>query len=98
MTTKQLTGCRGTYETLGDAVDAILEDLLLVKGELAKPSEFNDWIAHDMPASDPLDMVMTTKRCGFELATLKGRNTRKFFNVVITRMDNGRWEPLAYVL
>lgn len=34
----------------------------------------------------------------FEIYTLKGKQTRKWFHVVITRLDSGRYETVAYCL
>lgn len=39
-----------------------------------------------------------TRNHNFELLTLKGKQTRKWFHVTIYRMDNGRYELTSYIL
>ena len=40
----------------------------------------------------------TSKRFDGELKSYKGKNTRKWFHVTITRMDSGRYEVVSYPL
>jgi hypothetical protein len=40
----------------------------------------------------------TTLRKSFEIFTLKGRQTRKFFHVVIYRTEGGLYEVTSYIL
>lgn len=40
----------------------------------------------------------TTHRFDFEIKTLKGKPTRKWFHAAIYRMDSGRYELTSYIL
>lgn len=40
----------------------------------------------------------TTHSFNFEIKTLKGKPTRKWFHVVIYRLDSGRYELTTYIL
>jgi hypothetical protein len=37
------------------------------------------------------------RRAHFAIALFKNRPTKKYFHVVITRLDSGRYELVAYV-
>lgn len=36
------------------------------------------------------------RRGSYKIVTLKGKPTRKYFHVIITRMDTGRYELVCY--
>jgi hypothetical protein len=40
----------------------------------------------------------TDKRESFEIETLKGKGTRKYFQLIITRLDSGFYEVVKYIL
>lgn len=40
----------------------------------------------------------TTRAHHFELLTLKGKQTRKWFHVTLYRTDGGRYEMVSYIL
>jgi hypothetical protein len=88
----------GTYQTLSQAVEALNQDLVQYRIELSNPEAFDQWIAHSQPGSDPMEMREVVTRGCFEIASYRGRGTRKCWQVVITRLDSGRWEPVSYPL
>jgi len=83
-----------------DAVQKLIQDQSDYKIELSEDSKnrFQSWLAHDLPASDPLIPLEEQSRCSLEIEKIKGRNTRKYWHVSVTRKDNGYWESNSYPL
>jgi hypothetical protein len=79
------------FETFAATVDGAMSAAADRQAVLAKPTEI--WNL----CQDALSYGQT--RFGdFELESLKGRPTRKFFHVAIYRLETGRYELTAYVL
>jgi hypothetical protein len=84
---------RDTYfETLGQAVHgAILaaDDRWAI---LKDPGS-----AREIMGREPISYGQM-RNFDFELVTLRERKTKKWYHVVITRLDSGRYELVTYVL
>jgi len=84
-----------------EAVEQLRRDLIDYRVELTDDAKerFDNWVEHDLPASDPLMACEQQSTChGLEIALLKGKNTRKRWHPSITRKDNGYWEANSYTL
>ena len=83
-----------------EAVDQLLKDQADYGIEISADSRerFSNWLEHDLPVSDPLIACEEQSRCDLEIQKLKGRNTKKWWHVSITRKDNGFWESNSYPL
>lgn len=82
------------------AVDALMKDMNDYRIVLTEDGqrELDHWIECDLPASDPMVMCEQRSQRSIEIATLKGKPTRKRWQVSITRKDNGYWEHNSYPL
>jgi len=80
----------GRVETLHAAIDYI-ESQIAANGIL--PAE--DW--KDKFSYGGISYG-DTKNSDFEIETIKGKKTRKYGHVTITRTDGGVYEPIFYVL
>jgi hypothetical protein len=87
---------RNRYE----AVNKLLADqdsqAITLTPEAQEELEF--WIGRDLPVCDPLEAAESTARRSLEIQTLKGKKTKKFWQVSITRTDGGFWEVNHYCL
>ena len=79
------------YETLSDTVDAAVAHAQEIRAEINE-EELRSGYAYDGVNYGQ------TKTVSAEIFKLKGKNTRKGFHVVVTRMDSGRYELVAYAL
>lgn len=76
------------FNTLSDCLDSIenelLKDKVVLVDDFRSPFEYGG-ISYD-----------TSKETHVEIATIKGKKTRKYFHVIITRLDNGMYELISY--
>jgi hypothetical protein len=79
------------FETLAGSVDGAIRAAYLREVLLARPSEV--WSL----CQDPLSYGQV-RQGDFEIERLKDKPTKKFFHVIITRLDNGRYELVTCVL
>lgn len=79
------------FDRLDQVVDAVLARVERSKSVLAD----NDQFIRDL--SKPVG-YRETNRVDGQLASLKGRPTRKFFHTTIARCESGRYELTAYIL
>ena len=79
------------FETFSQAIDAAVERADRDGAVLSKPTEI--WNL----CQEPL-FYGQYRQGDFQLDTLRGRGTKKYFHVVIYRLDSGRYELTAYVL
>lgn len=79
-------------ETLAGAADEAITRADEAQAILVDPGSARDEIGRE-----PISYGQH-RSFSFAIDTLKGRNTRKGFHVVITRLDSGRYEIVAYVL
>ena len=79
------------HSTLSGAVDEIVYRLLRQGAVPADPN----W--RDTFSSLPLYRAQS-HRTSFELASLRGKLTKKFFHVNLYRLDSGRYELNTYIL
>ena len=82
------------FETLGAALDFFVQETENKGGVFASAqpqvgvaSAFNGGVAYGQTVSR-----------SFELASLKGKATKKCAHVTIYRMESGRYEKVAYIL
>lgn len=80
------------HETLHAAIDQANQDLVDFKCVLTDPLAIAKHYQYDGISYD------TYKKFDGELATYKGRKTKKWFHVTITRMESGRYEVVSYPL
>ena len=78
------------FETLWAAVAAAQEDLREAKAVLEEPDRIEDWFG-----GIPYGQVAVRHE---PIKTLKGRKTGKYFHMIITRMESGRYELVTYIL
>lgn len=79
------------YETLALAVEGAIAEAGKSRVELARPIEI--WNL----CQDPLSYgQVRSQNC--EILRYKGKPTKKWFHVVISRLDSGRYELVTYVL
>lgn len=77
------------FETLSQTIDWAFQEVVL-RGALVKnPEEAREQMGAEHIPYRSFD---------FELESLKGRKTRKWLHVVITRLDSGHYELVTYVL
>ena len=81
-----------TFETLGQAVDQAKTEFADYKAVLVEPERLEETYAF---GGIPYN---TNKKFDSELVTLRGKNTRKWGHLVITRLDSGRYEVVCYCL
>lgn len=83
------------FPTLGAAVDEIVERLLR-DDIILEPSQGNPLqiVSADL---GPVNYGCTVSR-GYPIALLKGKNTRRYYHVVIYRLDSGNYELTTYTL
>ena len=79
------------FETLAGAIDGAVAKADADRVLLARPSEL--WSM----CQDPLNYG-NTRRGHFSIERYKDRPTKKYFHVVICRLDSGRYELTTYVL
>lgn len=81
----------GLFDTLGQAVDGAIHEADEARVLLAHPGfvrkYFNGHIAYGQIATGD-----------FQIALYRDKRTSKWFHVVITRLDSGRYELVTYVL
>ncbi len=71
------------YQTLSDAIEAAKAEAVASRVELLGDIEF-----------EPMQYD-TTQRRSYPIETIRGKSTRKFFHVIITRLS-GPYELVAY--
>ena len=85
-------GVQNYFETLSATVEAIV----------SRAAESRAVFKDDNDAAWELNRghlsYGETRRHSIELASYKGKPTRKYFQAVIIRMDDGRYELTTYVL
>ncbi len=80
------------HETLGKAVQHVIDTLNSNEIVLAEPERISEPFQFDgIPYAG-------TKESHAEIATIKGKNTKKYAHVSIYRMDSGRYELTLYIL
>ena len=77
------------HETLWAVVEAAQEDLRKYKAVLEEPDRISDWFG-----GIPYGQVAVRHE---PIKTLKGRKTGKYFHMIITRMESGRYELVNYI-
>ena len=83
------------FETLGAAVLGAFAEAAVAKALFSTLSDKN---AYEL---EKLERPMTygeVRTADFSIVQLRGRPTKKYFHVVITRLDSGRYELVTYVL
>lgn len=88
------------FETFSDAVDAAQVELdkasaELVFGTASTPAD--DHWTQQIFSGGPIPYG-AIRRHDFEVLAYKGKPSRKWFHIVITRMDSGRYELVTYFL
>jgi hypothetical protein len=78
------------FETFAQAIDGATRRADASRALLARPADV--WNL----CQEPLNYG-ATRRESFELALLRDKPTRKFFHVVLYRMDSGRYELTTYI-
>jgi hypothetical protein len=78
-------------DTLSATLEVIAHEMDDRRIVLARPCEMFEVYSEPMRYNEVRD-------CNLEVATLKGKPTRKYAHVVIERLDSGRYEPILYVL
>jgi hypothetical protein len=82
----------GFFETLSSAVQGAMD-----AAESARAVLGNADVAREEMEREPIN-YNTHRGWDFAIVELKGRKTRKYFHVVICRLDCGRYELVTYVL
>ena len=78
------------YETLWAVVDAAQEELKESKVVLEEPDRIQHWFG-----GIPYGQVAERHE---PIKTLKGKRTNKWFHMIITRFESGRYELVTYIL
>lgn len=78
-------------ETLAGAVELVRAHADYYRAVLAHGEDIQEC------GNEPISYNQSC-RFDFPLASYRGRSTRKYFHAVIARLDDGRYEVLAYVL
>jgi hypothetical protein len=83
-----------------DAVEQLIQDQSNHKIVLTDDAQkqFDHWVEYDLPVSDPMIACEEQRKLSLEIDKLKGKNTRKYWHVFVTRKDNGCWEAYSYPL
>jgi hypothetical protein len=79
------------YETFAQAIDGAIRAADESRALLSRPSEV--WSM----CQEPLTYGQV-RNGDFELDLYRDRPTKKYFHVVISRLDSGRYELVSYVL
>jgi hypothetical protein len=79
------------FETFATAIDGAVASALDARVVLSKPTELWSLCQEPLHYND-------TRRASFPVLSLRDKPTRKFFHVVICRLDSGRYELTTYVL
>lgn len=88
------------FPTFSEALDAVqtrlnLSAIELVFGTVNTPPD-EHWTVQ-VSRMGPVAYGQTLS-ANFEILTLKGKPTRKWYHIVIYRMDNGSYELVTYIL
>ena len=78
-------------DTLSETLEVIAHEMDDSRVVLARPCEMFEAYSEPMKYNE-------VRNCNLEVATLKGKPTRKYAHIVIERLDSGRYEPILYVL
>ena len=81
-----------TFADLSQTLDAAREQIRIDRVELtddARSMLFDHFAFGGIPYN-------TVSRVSVPVATLKGKPTRKWFHVIVSRLDNGRYELVSY--
>ena len=80
-------------ETLSEALDVVERMIADYRIKLSPEAEYElrETYSYGMRYGEIL-------KANVPIETLKDRNTGKWFHVVITRLDSGRYEPISYPL
>jgi hypothetical protein len=79
------------FDTFSATLVATVERAAELKAVLLNPTDLGSL------CEEPLNYGHTRSR-GFALESYKGKLTKKFFQVVISRLDSGKYELTTYVL
>lgn len=74
------------HEALTGIQKYLDEKQIVLDGELAEPFQYGG-ITYG-----------THKEGHYPILTIKGKPTKKYFHVILTRMDSGTYEPVFYAL
>ena len=88
------------YETLSDAINACQLHLNEAQAELLLSGDRCGAECHWSQQGALKEPVKygETRRADFEIFTLKGKQSKKWFHISIYRAETGRYELTAYVL
>ncbi len=79
------------FDTLAGSVDGAEAAAANARAIFARPTDLWNLV------QDPLNYGQT-RTADIELLSLKGKPTRKYFHVVLWRLDSGRYELTTYIL
>jgi hypothetical protein len=79
------------FETLAETIEGIKTRLFADRIELTNPAEIGCVFAGHLNYGND-------RSGNFEIASLRGKSTKKWFHAQIYRMDSGRYELTTYVL
>ena len=82
----------GYFETLAATVDGAMHEADMARVLLAEPLE-----AREQMLAEPISYNQV-RNFDFAIKLYKNCRTKKYFHVVITRLDSGRYELVTYVL
>ena len=100
------------FETLGAAIEESVQYLIDAKGMPAN-MDIDSGVKDGNPGAAMRTEIYfhilspfnngglaygTTKKAHYELESLKGKKTKKYFHVTIFRKENGRYEMTCYIL
>jgi hypothetical protein len=77
------------HETLSSVIDDVRDNFLSVNNIEVPSFESYDWDAVGYGE---------TSRNSFQIEKLNNRKTKKYFHIIIFRLDSGRYELTCYVL
>lgn len=82
-----------THETLSNAIDQVRNEIIDRDIALTEDvrCQFENAFVYGGIAYGQ------TKRASFEIATIRGRTTRKYLHVIVYRFETGRYELTYYV-
>jgi hypothetical protein len=80
------------FDTLSQAIDGAIIEADRCRALLLRPGE-----AREAMSAEPISYNQS-RRFDFELELYKDKQTKKWFHVVIARLDSGRYELVTYVL
>ena len=79
------------FNTFRETLDQVEVNAAELRAVLVEPETVRNL------CREPLNYNGVRRAC-FELVSYKGKPTKKFFQVVISRLDSGKYELVTYVL